>query len=95
MLTCLTAILNGGAALFAGLAAAAWFIAASHPLPWFYVGGLGADSEAPAQNLGEIQAAIKANEGARRGAKWNRWAAICAGASAGMQAAALIIPMWP
>lgn len=52
MLVCLTALLNGGAALFALLAAAAWFRAASAPLPRFYVGGLGADSEAPAQNLG-------------------------------------------
>ncbi len=83
MLTCLTAILNGGAALFALLAAAAWFKAARAPLPW---------SEGAEASEDTLIISEHANMGAIRGAKWNRWAAICAGVSAGMQAVALILP---
>jgi len=91
MIACLNAIFNGGAALFAALAALAWFKAASAPLPWSSSGGEGDSDTAPAD---ELRVSSDANKGALRGAVWNRRAAICAGLSAAMQTVALIAAGW-
>lgn len=86
----IASICNGLAAFFAIIAAGAWFKAARAPLPWPYISGLGRSDIAPAANPSEVQASMETNEGARRGAHWNRWAAILTGVASLLQAAGLV-----